>query len=116
MNSSVELTPCTDGTFCCGHNNLTCCGTEWAINVPTQAVVTDATETTVVTQVTNGGPGIAAVAGLGIGLGVVMLVAAGIIYYLTRQRKQLKKQNQELKEASTAAFSDPHRVSYLPGS
>jgi hypothetical protein len=99
-NGSVELTPCTDGTFCCGHNNLTCCGTQWAIRVPTQPTVVGANTTTTATVTAtpdaSAGPGIAAVAGLGIGLGVVMLVAAGVIYYLKRQNSALKKKNEGL--------------------
>jgi hypothetical protein len=127
FNGSVELTPCTDGTFCCGHNNLTCCGTPWAILVPTQALTLPAnittTATAIVTETSSPGPGTAAVAGLGIGLGVVMLIAAGVIYYLKRQNKTLKQKNGDIVSASADATppggmspDHPYRVSYMPSS
>lgn len=34
QTGEAEMTSCTDGTYCCGHNNLTCCGTQWAVKVP----------------------------------------------------------------------------------
>jgi hypothetical protein len=108
VNGSVEMTPCTDGTFCCGHNNLTCCGTEWAIRVPTQASINGgAANTTITATVTAtpdpSGPGIGAVVGLAAALGVVLLLAIGVFFYFNRQNRALKSKNADLLAAVVAA-------------
>jgi len=127
MSGPVEMTPCTDGTFCCGHNNLTCCGTKYAVTVPTLSLVTSGSNTTAVTTATvtaTPNPGIAAVAGLGIGLGVALLIASGFIIYLARKNKILKKDNralavavhQSLDAASSGEGGDYRHISFLPPS
>jgi hypothetical protein len=117
-NGSMEMTPCTDGSYCCGHNNLTCCGTQWAVRVTQQAVVamSNATVTAVVTQTPGAMPGTAAIAGLGGALGLVVLAAVGVIIWLKRQNANLKKKNESL--AATAAPNlEPFRpMSYMPSS
>jgi len=113
LNDSVELTPCTDGTFCCGHNNLTCCGTPWAVSVPAQLTIaswangTNATTNGTAIVQTSTGPGIYAVAGLAIGIGVIILVSLGIIFYLKRQTRQLKRDNKALSAAAAIITSKP---------
>ncbi len=124
MNSSVELTPCTDGTYCCGHNNLTCCGSKDAFTVPTLSLVTSNSSTTVTATATvtaTPNPGVPAVAGLGIGLGVALIATSATILYLQRQNKRLKKNNKALAAASAASssphFDDYHRpMSFMPPS
>ncbi|KAK3324998.1 hypothetical protein B0H66DRAFT_636505 [Apodospora peruviana] len=91
MTGAAEMTSCTDGTYCCGHNNLTCCGTQWAVKVPllTSTTIT----TTTITPTPTPAPAnqnIAAIAGLGGALGLVTLVSAGVVFYLVRQIRLLK--------------------------
>jgi hypothetical protein len=79
------------------------------------------TTTAVVTEAASPGSGMAVLIGLGIALGVVLLVAAGIIYYLTRQMNNMKKAHEEeigniSASSSSTVEENPYRVSYMPGS
>ncbi|KAK0716086.1 hypothetical protein B0H67DRAFT_554475 [Lasiosphaeris hirsuta] len=85
-NSFAEMTSCTDGTYCCGRNNLTCCGTTWAVKPPTLLM-----NTTITTTPSSTKTNIAPIAGLGGALGAVVLGAAGAILYLLRRIKTLQK-------------------------
>ncbi|KAK3360478.1 hypothetical protein B0T25DRAFT_578403 [Lasiosphaeria hispida] len=85
-NSFAEMTSCTDGTYCCGRNNLTCCGTSWAVKPPT-LLSTAMNSTAPASTKTD----IAPIAGLGGALGAVVLGAAGAILYLLRRIKTLQK-------------------------
>ncbi len=120
VNGTVELTPCTDGTFCCGKNNLTCCGSQYAVSVTTQASVV-VVQTATTTATPSGVPGIAAVAGLGAGLGVVILVSIGIIVCLRRRNTALALKNASL--PSSTGQLDPNLpsptlrpMSFMPSS
>ena len=127
----MELTPCTDGTFCCGHNNLTCCGTPWAISVPAQLTIaswnngSNSTSNSTAVAGSGSGPGLFAFVGLAVGIGVVILVSLGIIFYLKRQTRNLKRENKALSAAATAAaataaskpssFEGKGHLSFVPG-
>lgn len=86
------MTSCTDGTYCCGHNNLTCCGTQWAVKVPLLTSTTTTTITTTATASPSSQSNVAIYAGLGGALGLVVLVSAGLVLYLVRHIKKLKGQ------------------------
>lgn len=89
----AQMTSCTDGTYCCGRNNLTCCGTTWAIKAPT--IISSIVMTTITTTAAAvpAKQNIGATAGLGGALGVVLLAAAGAVIYLLRRIKTLKAAN-----------------------
>ncbi|KAK0638471.1 hypothetical protein B0T16DRAFT_449470 [Cercophora newfieldiana] len=87
-NGFAEMTSCTDGTYCCGRNNLTCCGTPWAIEPPT--VVSSAVLTTITAAAASSSTNTKTLAGLGAALGAVVLLAAGFILYLLQRVKNLK--------------------------
>ncbi|KAK0746790.1 hypothetical protein B0T18DRAFT_412430 [Schizothecium vesticola] len=84
----AEMTSCTDGTYCCGRNNLTCCGTKWAIEAP--SIISSVVMTTTTASAAPAKQNVGAIAGLGGALGAVILVAAGAIIYLVRRIKALK--------------------------
>ena len=79
-------------------------------------------ETATTTAVASGVPGVAAVAGLGVGLGVVMLVATGIIICLRRKNTALRQKNDALidsithQDPSLPHIPDTRPQSYMPGS
>ena len=86
----AEMTSCTDGTYCCGHNNLTCCGTQWAVKVP---LLTGSTTTTITATATpQPASTVPIYAGLGGALGLVTLVSSGLIFFLTRYIRQLRSE------------------------
>ncbi|KAM7200397.1 hypothetical protein V8F20_005374 [Naviculisporaceae sp. PSN 640] len=87
---SAEMTSCTDGSYCCGHNNLTCCGTQWAVKVPLLTTGTISTTTVTATPSPIVRSNMAVSAGLGGALGLVVLVSAGLIFYLLRNIRKLK--------------------------
>lgn len=84
------MTSCTDGSYCCGHNNLTCCGTQWAVKVPllTSGTISSTTVTATPPPVVQSN--IAISAGLGGALGLAVLVSAGLTFYLLRNIRKLK--------------------------
>ncbi|KAK4226025.1 hypothetical protein QBC38DRAFT_445021 [Podospora fimiseda] len=79
-NSFAEMTSCTDGTYCCGRNNLTCCGTSWAVKPPMLML---AAADSANQQKKNNDQFV--IVGLGAGLGGVVVVSAGLIGYLLRK-------------------------------
>ncbi|KAK0614597.1 hypothetical protein B0T14DRAFT_606849 [Immersiella caudata] len=87
-NGFAEMTSCTDGTYCCGRNNLTCCGTPWAIEPPT--VVSSALTTTVTASASSSPSNTRTLAGLGAALGAVLFLALGATFYLLRRIQKLK--------------------------
>ncbi|SPO01379.1 uncharacterized protein DNG_04055 [Cephalotrichum gorgonifer] len=101
-NGTIELTPCENGSFCCGPNNEACCGTDAAFtprnltsltspSAPTMTI----TNTPEPTATQNQTP-LAVYLGMGAGILVVMLVSLGVIIFLLRQVKMLRKRNGEL--------------------
>ena len=106
QNGTVELTPCGDGTYCCGSNNLGCCDTDRAFTIPTQSsvVASNVTETVraTVTASSDASTFRSATIGLGAALGVVALMAIGAILWLRRKNSALYKQ---LTEANAALDS-----------
>lgn len=94
-NDTVEITPCDDGTYCCGHNNQACCDTDEAFKIPTQSsVIAEATETAVVhsddeTTFKN------ATIGLAVVVGVVAIAAIAAIAWLFRKNKSLDQKYQQ---------------------
>ncbi|KAI0815393.1 hypothetical protein GGR55DRAFT_675007 [Xylaria sp. FL0064] len=94
----IELTACLDGTgtYCCGHNNLTCCGSDYAIVIPTQASIVE-TDSAALAK-----PGAfkSATIALAIILGLVLLAAALALFW---RLKFLKFSNQQTVEDFDAA-------------
>ncbi|CAM1504265.1 Fc.00g018560.m01.CDS01 [Cosmosporella sp. VM-42] len=84
-NGTAELTPCTDGTYCCGHNNLTCCGTSYAVKVPIQASVIASEKAKNDTSALKN-----TAIGLGAALGVVSILFTAAILWLMRKNKSLR--------------------------
>jgi nitrate reductase NapE component len=112
-NSTSEMTSCGDSTYCCGSNNLQCCGTDRAITIPTQASVirTETRESSTFRNVTIA---------LAVVLGVVALVAAGVIIWLLQKNKGLRRQVDEKTQAyetlsSEHAQAQSHRATYVSG-
>ncbi|KAK1750177.1 hypothetical protein QBC47DRAFT_126107 [Echria macrotheca] len=80
----ADMTSCTDGTYCCGRNNLTCCGTKWAIKPPSvMSTMANSTEATT----TNTG----VVVGLGATIGAVVIIAGSLILLLWRRVRILQR-------------------------
>ncbi|KAH8884716.1 hypothetical protein GQ53DRAFT_829664 [Thozetella sp. PMI_491] len=119
-NGTVELTPCTDGTFCCGRNNLTCCGTKYAVSVTTQSSVV-VVQTATVTATPAEGPPVAALAGVGAGLGAAILALCGALFCLRRKHEAIKRKNAFLEHSASqvepSLLSVSGRpLSFMPGS
>lgn len=96
----MEVTPCDDGTFCCGSSD-TCCGSNAAFTppspsqtTPTPATVT-ATATSESVRVRDQAP-LAVYLGMGGGILAVLLVSLGVIIFLLRQVRMLRRRNGEL--------------------
>ncbi|KAK3984224.1 hypothetical protein QBC44DRAFT_385925 [Cladorrhinum sp. PSN332] len=90
-DSFAEMTSCTDGTYCCGRNNLTCCGTGWAVKPP-MLMVNAPSATVTVTAAADAAKQRSdrmTIVGLGAGLGGVVVVAAGAVWYLMRRIRVL---------------------------
>lgn len=94
------MTPCGNGTFCCGSSD-TCCGSNAAFTppspsqtTPTPATVT-ATTTSESVRVRDQAP-LAVYLGMGAGILVVLLVSLGVIIFLLRQVRMLRRRNGEL--------------------
>ena len=105
QNGTVEITPCGDGTYCCGSNNLRCCNTNESFTIPTQSsvVAANVTETVLVTHTASSGDASTfrgATIGLGAALGVVALAGLGAVLWLLRRNRSLY---QQLVEAQSAA-------------
>jgi hypothetical protein len=91
------MTACADGTgtYCCGRNQLGCCGTDRAIVIPTQASVVANNNTNTNTSSPNGGAFKSATIALAVILAVVALAGAGAVVWLLRKNKAIKKQLSE---------------------
>jgi hypothetical protein len=119
-NGTVELSNCGDGTYCCGHDNLECCGTDRAIKIPTQASVvttSNVTETAFVTATVTPGTYKNATIGLAVVVGVMALAAIGAIVWLLRQNKTLRNQlDQKVHTETTPStqVAQPYNDAYLP--
>lgn len=111
------LTHCSDGSWCCGTNNLTSCcdlklGFQIAASIPPYAASATAalTATAVVTITSASIPSTGlsdANNGLGIGLGVafaVVLIAAGIIGFLSFRRHRVRLREYNAKTSDTVAL------------
>jgi hypothetical protein len=108
------MTACSDGTgtYCCGKNNLSCCGTNRAITIPTQAsVVSDDNH-----SASSSDSFKSATIGLAVVLGLLFLAAAGVISWLLRQNKSIKKQLSEKTDAANhlppSVVVQPYQDSY----
>uniref|UniRef100_A0A8H7KDV7 Mid2 domain-containing protein n=1 Tax=Bionectria ochroleuca TaxID=29856 RepID=A0A8H7KDV7_BIOOC len=109
-NGTVEITPCTDGKYCCGHNNLTCCGTSRAFELPTLVNVkgsssaANVTQTAIVTEtaIAESATFKNATIGLAVVVGVIALAAAGAVFALHRKNLALHKQLDEARAAAPA--------------
>lgn len=86
-NGTVEITPCSDGTYCCGHNNLNCCGTDSAFKIPSLVNIETDTD-----KSDGSGAFKSATIALAVILGVVALVALITIWALRRKNKALYHQ------------------------
>jgi hypothetical protein len=104
-STDVIITPCSDGTYCCGDQNTTCCnGGDSAFLVNDGKAVTRATIASLLAmkqeKVSVRKLGI----GLGIGLGIPLLIAIGVISYLVfRIRRGL---GQEYSDAVAVDHND----------
>ena len=94
------MTPCDDGTFCCGSSD-TCCGSNEAFTPPSPSQTTPtpapvpATPTTESVRVRDQAP-LAVYLGMGAGILAVLLVSLGVIIFLLRQVRVLRRRNGEL--------------------
>jgi hypothetical protein len=112
---TVEMTDCTDGTYCCGLNNLNCCGTDRAFKIPTQESVVEDGGANNSDSDDDSSTFKNATIGLGAALGVVLLLALGSIFWLARKIKLLRRQLDEKSRAETAPAPAPHAAqSYQP--
>ncbi|KAI0426009.1 hypothetical protein F5Y09DRAFT_351710 [Xylaria sp. FL1042] len=119
VNGPVEMTACSDGTgtYCCGRNELGCCGTDRAIVIPTQGSVVSSGDTT-----NNTGSSFNsfknATISLAVVLGVLLATTAGIITCLLRRNKSIKKEliekTEEARHMPPPALVHPYSTSYGP--
>jgi hypothetical protein len=118
-NGTVEITPCTDGKYCCGHNNLNCCGTDRAFELPTLVNVKNGnvTQTAIVTvtAIAESATFKNATIGLAVVLGVVALIAAGAVFALHRKNLALHKQLDDRHQAPAPAPAPSMAQSSTPG-
>lgn len=96
LNGTIEMTACSDGTgtYCCGRNELGCCGTDHAIVIPTQASVVASGGATQPPESSSNTFRNATI-GLAVVLGVILVAASGVITWLLRQNKHFEKQLSE---------------------
>jgi hypothetical protein len=112
----TEITSCTDGTYCCGSNNLECCGTNRAFSIEVQgSVVEDEPDKEASSTFKN------ATIGLAAALGAVALLAAGVLFWQFRRNKSLRRQLAERTQAAdtpATQAAQPYRDTYHyhPGS
>lgn len=115
-NETVEITPCTDGMYCCGHNNLACCGTDEAFEIPMQSSVAASrvTETSLVTQFVTPSAYKDATIGLSAVLGASVLGATCAIVWLTRQNRSLRNRPTQLDQPGREAADYGFEEQYPP--
>ncbi|KAK4160570.1 hypothetical protein QBC43DRAFT_359278 [Cladorrhinum sp. PSN259] len=111
-SSFAEMTSCTDGTYCCGRNNLTCCGTSWAVKPPALMVAPSPKATVTVTAIPDTGSSSqrrgnnkTVIVGLSAGLAGVVMVAAGAIWYLVRRIKVLSSLQRSSAQGGASSVS-----------
>lgn len=111
-NDTAEITPCGDGTYCCGRENLGCCDTERAFSLPTLADVVseNVTETAVVTEAASSNSSYKdATIGLAVVLGVVALAALLGALWLLKKNKALQTRVQDMQQAPPSHMQQtPH--------
>ncbi|KAI1438346.1 hypothetical protein GGR50DRAFT_685485 [Xylaria sp. CBS 124048] len=97
-NGTAELTPCSDGTgtYCCGHNELGCCGTDKAILIPTQVSVMDTEGPSISTAYKDATIALAVIAG------VLLIAATAVITWLHQKNKAIRRELSEKVAASPA--------------
>ncbi|KAI0021547.1 hypothetical protein F4780DRAFT_737812 [Xylariomycetidae sp. FL0641] len=113
----IEMTPCTDGTYCCGSQNLTCCGTEHAVVVPTQVSV-DADDDADADANSRSGQAASAYKSATIALavlaGVFLLAGAAAAAHLGRRDRAHRAELGEVREKLAAAVSAARNPSPPP--
>ncbi|KAI0157609.1 hypothetical protein GGR57DRAFT_460423 [Xylariaceae sp. FL1272] len=112
-SSSAVLHACDDGsgTYCCGQGNSSCCGTDAAISIPTQAsVVAD-----------GNGAGVSksykdATIALAVIIGVLFIASGSAIAWLMKKLKSLKQQhvenNNEVQSQPPPMIHQPYQDTY----
>ncbi|GAW14076.1 hypothetical protein ANO14919_034680 [Xylariales sp. No.14919] len=116
FNGTIEMTACSDGTgtYCCGRNELGCCGTDRAIVIPTQASVVSSGGVTEIPDPSSGAFKSATI-GLAVVLGVLLATAAGVIAWLLRE-KRLSEKTEEARHVPPPVVVHPYSDSYGPSS
>ncbi|KAI1735007.1 hypothetical protein F4680DRAFT_436664 [Xylaria scruposa] len=120
FNGTIEMTACSDGTgtYCCGRNELGCCGTDHAIVIPTQASVVSSGDTTNTTDASSNSFKSATI-GLAVVVGVLLLTTAGIVTWLLRKNKitekKLLEKTEEARHVPPPIVAHPYSNSYEPG-
>lgn len=117
------MTACSDGTgtYCCGRNELGCCGTDHAIVIPTQASVVSSGDTTAAADSSSSNSFKSATIGLAVVLGVLFVATAGTVSWLLYKNKLVKKKLLEKTEAEEARHVPsplvvhPYSSPYDPG-
>ena len=114
-NGTAEISPCGDGTYCCGHNNLNCCDTDKAFTLPTQSsvVASNVTETAVVTETANSSSYKDATIGLAVVLGVVALAALLGILWLLKKNRELSSQLAQNQQPTHAQMQQTPQSQYM---
>ncbi|KAI0478249.1 hypothetical protein F4859DRAFT_479148 [Xylaria cf. heliscus] len=119
-NGTIEMTACSDGTgtYCCGRNELGCCGTDRAIVIPTQSSVVSSGDTTQ-TADSSSNAFKSATIGLAVVLGVLLVTTAGIIAWLLHKNKLIQKEllekTEEARHVPPPIVAHPYSNSYQPG-
>ncbi|KAI0451269.1 hypothetical protein F5B21DRAFT_487808 [Xylaria acuta] len=119
-NGTIEMTDCSDGTgtYCCGRNELGCCGTDHAIVIPTQASVVSSGDTTQVADSSSNSFKNATI-GLAVAVGVLFVITTGIVSWLLHKNKLIKKQlmekTEETRHVPPPLVVPPYSDSYGPG-
>ncbi|RYC62588.1 hypothetical protein CHU98_g3626 [Xylaria longipes] len=120
INDTAEMTACSDGTgtYCCGRNQLGCCGTDHAIVIPTQASVVSTGGTTQ-TADSSSNSFKSATIGLAVVIGVLLVTTVGIIAWLLKRNKFIKKKllekTEEARHVPPPLVVHPYSNSYEPG-
>ncbi|KAH8165164.1 hypothetical protein CIB48_g3094 [Xylaria polymorpha] len=123
FNGTIDMTACSDGTgtYCCGRNELGCCGTDHAIVIPTQASVVSSGDTTAAADSSSSNSFKSATIGLAVVLGVLFVATAGTVSWLLYKNKLVKKKLLEKTEAEEARHVPsplvvhPYSSPYDPG-
>ncbi|KAI1361746.1 hypothetical protein F5Y08DRAFT_12165 [Xylaria arbuscula] len=112
INGTADVTQCPDGTYCCGANEYSCCGTDRAITVATQASVVSSNDSNNTDNSSDAFK--SATIGLAVVLGVVFIAASGIIAWLSHQNKTMKRKLSEKTEEEETHHHVPPPVVVHP--